>query len=134
LWFQRHFSKQNSVIRLKSNILAPQIFGLATPLVQHQPSLYYKPRQQFLASNHHKIENLLLKVGGQFTYLAKLFRRQRSKYEDFLCCCQVAKASRPLSEGEFAIVCMEEKTGLLCPKNLVVKLATLAGPGGFNVR
>jgi len=29
---ERHFSKQNSVIRLKSNILAPQIFGLATPL------------------------------------------------------------------------------------------------------
>jgi len=32
LWFERRFSKQNSVIRLKSNILAPQIFGLATPL------------------------------------------------------------------------------------------------------
>jgi len=38
LCFKRRFSKQNSVIRLKSNILAlpnfcpPQIFGLATPL------------------------------------------------------------------------------------------------------
>ena len=38
LCFERRFSKQNSVIRLKSNILAPkffalpQIFGLATPL------------------------------------------------------------------------------------------------------
>jgi len=28
----RRFSKQNGVIRLKSNILAPQMFGLATPL------------------------------------------------------------------------------------------------------
>ena len=33
LWFERRFSKQNSAIRLKSNILAPQIFWLATPLV-----------------------------------------------------------------------------------------------------
>ena len=32
LCFGRRFSKQNSVIRLKSNILAPQIFELATPL------------------------------------------------------------------------------------------------------
>jgi len=32
LCFERRFSKQNSVIRLKSNILAPPIFGLATPL------------------------------------------------------------------------------------------------------
>jgi len=31
LCFERHFSKQNNVIRLKSNI-PPQIFGLATPL------------------------------------------------------------------------------------------------------
>jgi len=30
--FERRFSTQNSVIRLKSNILAPKIFGLATPL------------------------------------------------------------------------------------------------------
>jgi len=40
LCFERRFSKQNSVIRLKSNILAPkyffgspQIFGMAMPLV-----------------------------------------------------------------------------------------------------
>jgi len=38
LCFEKRFSKQNSVIRLKSNILAPpnflalQSFGLATPL------------------------------------------------------------------------------------------------------
>jgi len=33
LCFERRFSKQNSVIRLKSNNLPPpQIFGLATPL------------------------------------------------------------------------------------------------------
>ena len=33
LCFERRFSKQNSVIRVKSNILPPpQIFGLATPL------------------------------------------------------------------------------------------------------
>jgi len=32
LCFERRFSKQNNVIRLKSNILAPQIFGLATRL------------------------------------------------------------------------------------------------------
>jgi len=39
--FQWHFTKQNGVIRLKSNILAPpkffgqpQIFGMATPLLQ----------------------------------------------------------------------------------------------------
>jgi len=33
LCFERRFSKQNSVISLKSNILAtPQIFGPATPL------------------------------------------------------------------------------------------------------
>jgi len=32
LCFERRFSKQNSVIRLKSNIFASQIFGLATPL------------------------------------------------------------------------------------------------------
>ena len=32
LCIERRFSKQNSVIRLKSNTLAPQIFGLATPL------------------------------------------------------------------------------------------------------
>jgi len=38
LCFERRFSKQNSVIRLKSNILGPenfwpsQIFGLTTPL------------------------------------------------------------------------------------------------------
>jgi len=33
LCFERRFSKQNAVIRLKSNVLAPQIFGLDTPLV-----------------------------------------------------------------------------------------------------
>jgi len=33
LCFERRFSKQNRVIRLKSNILVPQKeFGLATPL------------------------------------------------------------------------------------------------------
>jgi len=32
LCFERRFPKQNSVISLKSNILAPQIFGLATAL------------------------------------------------------------------------------------------------------
>ena len=32
LCFERRFSEQNSVIRLKSNLLAPQISGLATPL------------------------------------------------------------------------------------------------------
>ena len=32
LCFERRFSKQNRVIRLKSNILVPQIFGLAAPL------------------------------------------------------------------------------------------------------
>jgi len=32
LCFERRFSRQNSVIRLKSNILPPKIFGLATPL------------------------------------------------------------------------------------------------------
>jgi len=32
LCFDRRFSEQNSVICLKSNILDPQIFGLATPL------------------------------------------------------------------------------------------------------
>ena len=32
LCFERRFSKQNSVIRLKSNILALQIFGLAMTL------------------------------------------------------------------------------------------------------
>ena len=30
--FERRFSEQNSLIRLKSNILPPQIFGLGTPL------------------------------------------------------------------------------------------------------
>jgi len=40
LYFERRFSEQNSVIRLKSdilappNFLAPQILGLATPLIQ----------------------------------------------------------------------------------------------------
>jgi len=33
LCFERRFSKQNSVIRLKWSILVPQIFGLATPLM-----------------------------------------------------------------------------------------------------
>jgi len=33
LSFERRFSKQNSVIRLKSYTLPPQIFGLATPLL-----------------------------------------------------------------------------------------------------
>jgi len=33
LWFERPFSTQNSVIRLKSNIVPPPNFGLATPLV-----------------------------------------------------------------------------------------------------
>jgi len=33
LCFERRFSKQNSVIRLKSNILPPAIFGLATLLL-----------------------------------------------------------------------------------------------------
>jgi len=32
LCFERHFSKQNSVIRLKLNSLSPPISGLATPL------------------------------------------------------------------------------------------------------
>jgi len=32
LCIEKRFSQQNSVIRLKSNILAPQILGLATPL------------------------------------------------------------------------------------------------------
>jgi len=40
LYFERLYPKQDSVIRIKSNILAPQIFGLATLLpssvvVQH---------------------------------------------------------------------------------------------------
>jgi len=39
LCFERHFSKQNSVIRLKSNILPPKIFGLATPLSSSTLSL-----------------------------------------------------------------------------------------------
>ena len=34
LCFERRFSKQNSVFRLKSNILPPPIFGLATPLFE----------------------------------------------------------------------------------------------------
>jgi len=39
LCFQRRFFKENSVIRLKSNILAPpQIFGLATPLPPQKSS------------------------------------------------------------------------------------------------
>jgi len=33
LCVERRFSRQNSVIRLKSNILAPPIFRLAMPLV-----------------------------------------------------------------------------------------------------
>jgi len=33
LCFENRFSKQNSVNRLKSNILPPKIFGLATPLM-----------------------------------------------------------------------------------------------------
>jgi len=37
LCFERRFVKQNSVIRLKSSILAHQILGLATPL-QHGSS------------------------------------------------------------------------------------------------
>jgi len=32
LCFEKRYPKQNSVIRLKSNILTPQIFGLATLL------------------------------------------------------------------------------------------------------
>jgi len=32
LCFEKRFSKQNRVIRLKSNSFAPKIFGLATPL------------------------------------------------------------------------------------------------------
>jgi len=32
LCFERRFSKQNSVIRLKPNVFPPRIFGLATPL------------------------------------------------------------------------------------------------------
>ena len=38
LYFERRFSKQNSVIRLKSNILPPKIFGLATPLLRYRLS------------------------------------------------------------------------------------------------
>jgi len=33
LCLKNRFSKQNSVIRLKSNIWPPQILGLATPLM-----------------------------------------------------------------------------------------------------
>jgi len=37
LCFERRFSKQNSVIHLKSSILPPlQIFELATPLLTYQ--------------------------------------------------------------------------------------------------
>jgi len=39
LCFERRFSKQNSVIGLKSNILAPKIFGLATPLPGYMASI-----------------------------------------------------------------------------------------------
>jgi len=38
LCFERRFSKENSVICLKSNILPPPISGLATPMVS---SMYY---------------------------------------------------------------------------------------------
>jgi len=48
LCFERRFSKQNRVIRLKSNILPPsqffdpsQIFGLATPLVEPESFFEY---------------------------------------------------------------------------------------------
>jgi len=34
LCFEKRFSRQNSVIHLKSNILAPQNFGLATTLFE----------------------------------------------------------------------------------------------------
>jgi len=32
LCFEKRYPKENTVARLKSNILAPQIFGLATPM------------------------------------------------------------------------------------------------------
>jgi len=49
LCFERRFSKQNSVIHLKSNIFAPPkffalpIFGLATPLLNTPPCLTPSP-------------------------------------------------------------------------------------------
>jgi len=39
LCFERRFSKQDIVIRLISNILAPKRFGQATPLVCYECSL-----------------------------------------------------------------------------------------------
>jgi len=42
---EKRFSKQNSVIRLKSNILAPKNFELATPLLG--PRIFEAPRNSF---------------------------------------------------------------------------------------
>jgi len=46
LCFERRFSKQNSVIRLKSNIWPPQffsphVFGLVTPLYNYKVDLIW---------------------------------------------------------------------------------------------
>jgi len=43
LCFERRFSKRNSVIRLKLNILPPKISGLATPLPKPHILSFYTP-------------------------------------------------------------------------------------------
>ena len=54
LCFERRFSKQKNVIRLKSNILppqkflAPQIFGLATPLLPNNSEMVCKQWRNYI--------------------------------------------------------------------------------------
>ena len=69
--FERRFSKQNSVIRLKLNILAPskffatpQIFGLATPLTNARYTshliLPHKKHKQTECRKHQRVGDLTL--------------------------------------------------------------------------
>ena len=48
LCFERRFSKQNNIIRLKSNILVPQNFGLATPLLRNDSEMVYKQWRDYI--------------------------------------------------------------------------------------
>jgi len=61
LCFQRGFSKQNNVIRVKSNMLLPQTFGLAAPLA---PRVFAARTSVCFANNNifSRINKLLFEV------------------------------------------------------------------------
>jgi len=66
LCFEKRFSKQNSVIRVKSNILPPQISGRATPLVRGGIEFCLTLITTYAMKKKTVAKKLCLTLGGNF--------------------------------------------------------------------